>query len=81
MISCGICLSLSDLTSLSMIIARSIHVAANNIISFFLVEPYSIVSVCVCVCVCVYSQTASLSIHQSMYTEVISSFLTWATAL
>ena len=51
MISCGICLSLSDLTSLSMIIARSIHVAANNIISFFLVEPYSIVSVCVCVCV------------------------------
>ena len=35
MISCDICLSLSDLTSLSMIISRSIHVAANRIISFF----------------------------------------------
>ena len=51
MISCGICLSLSDLTSLSMIIARSIHVAANGIISSFMVEPYSIVCVCVCVCI------------------------------
>ena len=36
MISYGICLSLSDLTSLGVIISRSIHVAANGIISFFL---------------------------------------------
>ena len=79
MISCGICLSLSDLTSLSMIIARSIHVAANGIISSFMVEPYSIV--CVCVCVCVYSHTTSLSIHLSMDIEVISSLLTGAITL
>ena len=33
---------------------RSIHVAANDIVSFFLrAEEYSIVCVCVCVCVCV----------------------------
>ena len=35
MTSYGICLSLSDLTSLSMIISRAIHVAANGIISLF----------------------------------------------
>ena len=41
MISHGICLSL---TSLSMIISRSIHVAANGIISLFLMaKEYSIV--------------------------------------
>ena len=34
-ISYGICLSLCDLTSLSMIISRSIHVAANDIILLF----------------------------------------------
>ena len=36
MISHGICLPLSDLTSVGMIISSSIHVAANGIISFFL---------------------------------------------
>ena len=35
MISCDICLSPPDLTSLSMIISRSICVDANDIISFF----------------------------------------------
>ena len=42
------------LTSLSMIISRSIHVASNGIISFFLwLSNISLcVSVCVCVCVC-----------------------------
>ena len=38
-----------------MIISRSIHVAANGIISLLLMaEKYSSVCVCVCVCVCVY---------------------------
>ena len=38
------------LTSLSMIISRSIHVAANGIVSsFFMVNIY-----CVCMCVCIY---------------------------
>ena len=42
-----------------MIISRSIHVAANGIISlFFMVQCYSIV--CVCVCVCVYTHTSHL---------------------
>ena len=46
------------LTSLSMIISRFIHVAANGIFSFFfMAEEYSIVCVCV---------TSSLSIHLSM---------------
>ena len=37
-------LSLYDLTSLSMIISKSIHVTANGIISFFfMAEQYSIV--------------------------------------
>ena len=40
------------LTSLSMIISRSMHVAANCIISFFLW--LSNTPFCVCVCVCVY---------------------------
>ena len=35
MISYSICLSLSDLTSLSMIISRSIHVATDGFISLF----------------------------------------------
>ena len=40
------------LTSLAMITSRSIHVAANGIVLFFMAEWYSIV--CVCVFVCVY---------------------------
>ena len=42
------------LTSLGMITSRSIHVAANGIVLFFVAEWYSIVCVCVCVCMCVY---------------------------
>ena len=43
-IAYGICLSLSDLTSLSMRVSSSIHVAANGIILFFfMAEWYSIV--------------------------------------
>ena len=50
-VSFDICLS----PSFSMIISRSIHVAANGIISLLLMaEKYSSVCVCVCVCVCVY---------------------------
>ena len=37
-----------------MIICRSIYVAANGIISFFLLLSSIPVCVCVCVCVCVY---------------------------
>ena len=45
-----ICLSL---TSLSMIISMSIHIATNGIISFFfMTEQYSIVYICIYVCVC-----------------------------
>ena len=51
MISYGICLSLPDL--LSMIISSYIHVATNDIISFFVAEYTS--CVCVCVYVCVYT--------------------------
>ena len=44
MISYGICLSLSDLTSLSMRVSSSIHVAANGVILFFfMAEWYSVV--------------------------------------
>ena len=40
----GICLSLYDLTSLSLTISRSIHVAANGIMSFlFITGLYSTV--------------------------------------
>ena len=44
-----ICLGL---ISLNIIISRSIHVAANGIVSFFLC--LSNIPLCVCVCVCVY---------------------------
>ena len=46
-----------------MTISRSIHVAVNGNISFFLMdELYSSVCVCVCVCVCVYH----IFIHSSV---------------
>ena len=48
------------LVSFSMIISRSIHVAADGFISFsFVVEEYYIIYVCVCVCV----HITTLSIH------------------
>ena len=56
---------LCQLISLSMIISRSNHVAANGIISFFfMAKQYSIVYI-----VCT---TASLSIHLSMDIQVVS---------
>ena len=64
MISHNICLSLSNL--LNMIISRSIHVAANGIISFFLWLSN--------IPVCIYT-TSSLSIHLSMGTYVALSWL------
>ena len=51
------------LTSLSMIISRSIHVAANGIISFFfMAEQYSIAYIDIHIDICT---TSSLSIHLS----------------
>ena len=52
------------LTSLSMIISRSIHVAANGITSFFFYGwvIFHCVYMCVCVCVCVYR----IFIHSSV---------------
>ena len=51
-----------------MIISRSIHVAADDITSFFfMAEWYSIVFVCVCVCVCVcVYNTSFVSVHLLM---------------
>ena len=49
------------LTLLSVIISKSIHVAANDIISFFLW-----LRTIPCVCVCVYTYTPQL-IHSSVY--------------
>ena len=68
MISYGICVSLSDL--LSMIISRSIHVAANDIISSFLW--LSNIPLCVCVCtphllylfICQWTFFFFLGLHQ-----------------
>ena len=56
MISYDICLSLSELTSLRMIISRSIRIAANDIISFFLWLSniplyYMHMHIYVCVCI------------------------------
>ena len=55
------------LTSFSVIISGSVHIAENGIISFFSWLSSIPVCVCVCVCVCVYT-TSSLSIHLSMDT-------------
>ena len=44
-----------------MIIARSIHVAANGIILFFFMILFHCVCVCVCVCVCIH-----IFIHSSV---------------
>jgi len=52
-------LTLSDFTSLRMIISRSVYVAANGIISFFL---WLSSIPCVCVCVC----THHIFIHSSV---------------
>ena len=41
------------LTSLSMVVSKSIHVAANDIILLFFMANIPL-CVCVCVCVCVY---------------------------
>ena len=56
------------LLQLSMIISRSIHAAANGVISFLFMAEYSMICI----------TTTSLSIHLSMDTEVASmSWLLW----
>ena len=55
--------SFSWLTSFSIIISKSIHVAADGIISFF--SWLSSIPLCVCVCVYIHT-TSSLSIYLSL---------------